>query len=53
MFTLEMVFIKSFKNPFCVLRETGIKNTSVTKCCNGKAKYAGKRGGERYVFRWL
>lgn len=34
-------------------RQTGIQKANISKCCLGKAKYAGKKDGEKYIWKYI
>ncbi len=53
MFTKQGVFVKSFISCREAERQTGIANNSISRCCNGLRKTAGKKGSPKYVFKWI
>ncbi len=53
MYSRDMVFLRSFKNSNQAEKQTGIFRRGIVGCCNGTAKYAGKNGGDKYIFRYI
>ena len=53
MYSRQGRLLRTFTSCRDAERETGIKNNSINRCCNGIRKTAGKKDSPRYVFKWI
>lgn len=52
-YTLDGQFVKEYPSAREAERQTGIKFTQISACCNGKYEYSGgKKGNEKYVWKF-
>ena len=53
MYTRQGILIKTFPSCREAGRETGITSNNINRSCNGLRIYTGKRGGPKYMFKWI
>lgn len=51
-YTLNGTFLKEYPSATEAERITGIRHSNISLCCNGKRKCTGKKGGEKYIWKY-
>ena len=51
-YSLEGDYLNEFPSAMEAERITGVNQGNISKCCLGKQKYAGKKGGEKYIWKY-